>query len=182
MIKKLLLSIGLATISLFANAQTADRYLAGSLTTPGGLIQGAGTNVFLLSTNGCNVHSVQVSGSQAGIITLYDASNTNAPFYGLFSTNRSYWTTVTTNTSTFTNIYVSPLTGTTNIFTNYAAQYTFYQTNAIATNLLPVVYALAFSANVASIQMPLNLTFAQGVVINTTTNVNYVIGYTPNSP
>lgn len=179
MIKKLFLSIGLAFGVLSANAQTpTDLYLNGSLTTPGGAVAAnSTTNVFLLSTNRANVHTILLSSTATGVATFYDSDNTNAPFFGINYTNNTYWTTASYPTN-YVTTYISGLTGTTNVFTNQGT-FTYFVTNTANTNALNAAYGAAWGANIAFSANNLNLTFARGITIKTSTNVNYVIGYTP---
>lgn len=179
MIKKLVLTVGLAVVScLSLKAQVpTDQYLAGSITTPTGGISNLNSWVTLITTNRANVHSIQLSSTATGLVKLYDCDNTNSPFLGVNFTNNTYWTRASYQTNLVTT-NISGLTGTTNIFTNQGV-FTYFVTNNPATNLLNVQYAASFGANIAFINPNLNLTFARGITLETTTNVNYSIGYTP---
>lgn len=175
--KKILLILSLASICLFSKAQIQDAYLSGTATCPAGTLSSGGTNTFLITTNRALVHSVQVSSAATGVMQLWDADNTNAPFYGVNYTNNTYWTRASYATNLVAT-YISPLTGTTNVFTN-SGIFTYFVTNSPGTNPLPTAFASAFTANIGNVSSGLNLVFARGIVLTTTTNVNYSIGYTP---
>ena len=178
MIKNLFLSIGFASaIAFSSDAQFADTYLAGTATCPSGALSGGGTNVFILTTNRAIVHSIQLSSTVTGIANFYDCDITNPPIYGVNYTNNTYWTRASYPTNLVTT-YISPLTGTTNIFTN-SGTFTYFVTNAPNTNNLPIQYSAPFAANLPYFQTGLNLVFARGIVMTTGTNVNYAIGFTP---
>ena len=178
MIKKLLLTlaVGLSIVCASKAQVPADQILAGTLTTPAGVSNNL-TWIFSITTNRANVHAIQLSSAATGIVQFYDSNNTNAPFLGINYTNNTYWTQQSYTTN-LVSTYISPLTGTTNVFTN-SGVYTYYVTNSPGTNALPTKWAAAFTANVPSIQNGLNLTFANGITMRTTTNVNYSIWYTP---
>lgn len=174
--KKLLLSIGLASICLASKAQVIDTYLSGSLVTPNGALAGT-TNVFLLTTNRAQVHSIQLLSAASGTALFYDSDNTNAPFFGLAYTNAPYVSFSVYPTNYVSSNY-STLTLTTNWFTNVGV-YTLAVTNIANTNYLNPAYGVAWTANVAQNIQGLNLVFARGITMRTGTNVNYIIGYTP---
>lgn len=176
--KKLFITIGLVCfVGLTSKGQAAiDQVLAGTLTTPGGALSGT-TNVFQITTNRATVHRIQLSSSATGIIQMYDSDNTNAPFFGMFTTNDTYWTRSSYPTN-YVTTYISGLTGTTNVMTN-SGVWTYFVTNAPNTNQMNASYAAPFTANIAFLDQNLNMTFARGITIRTTTNVNYSIWYTP---
>lgn len=176
--KKIFLSIGLAVITFGLQAQIIDTYISGSLTTPGGAL-GANTttNMFLLTTNRAQVHTIQLLSAASGSALFYDSDNTNAPFYGFEYTNAPYVSFTVYPTNYVTSNY-STLTLTTNFFTN-AGVFTLASTNIANTNVLNPAYGIAWTANVAQNITGLNLVFSRGITMRTTTNINYIIGYTP---
>lgn len=174
--KKLLLLCLSSVCLLSSKAQIADVYLTGSVTTPAGALSGT-TNVVLLTTNRAQVHSIQLLSTAAGTATFYDSDNTNAPFFGICYTNDTYWTRASYATN-YVTTYVSPLTGTTNVFTN-AGTWTYFVTNAANTNYLNAAFGSAWAANIPFTANNLNLMFSRGVTMRTSTNVSWIIGYTP---
>ncbi len=175
--KKIILSLGLVVVSaLSVNAQMPiDSYISASLTTPGGALSGT-TNVFLLTTNRVQLHTIQLLSTASGSALFYDSDNTNAPFYGLAYTNAPYVSFTVYPTNYVTSNY-STLTLTTNFLTN-AGVYTLQVTNAANTNYLNPAYGIAWSANLAQQISGLNLVFARGITMRTTTNVNIILGGT----
>ena len=168
--KKFILSLTLGVLSV-VSAQAG--IISGTLTTPGGIFQGAGTNVFLISTNRANIYQIQLSSTASGTFSIFDADNTNAPFLGIYYTNAPYISRASFNTNSVTSMVGQ--NGITNWYTNNY-QWVYNVTNAANTNLLSPIAAAAFGANIPVV-LTVDALCARGIVINTTTNVNYIILY-----
>lgn len=175
--KKLILSFVLSAVCVVSvEAQIADVYLTGSITTPAGALSGT-TNVVQITTNRAQVHSIQLVSAAAGSATFYDSDNTNAPFFGIFGTNDIYWTRASSNIN-YVTTNISGLTGTTNIWTNVGV-FTYFVTNAANTNALNPAFGSAWAAAVPFTMNNLSLMFSRGITMRTSTNVSWIIGYTP---
>ena len=135
---------------------------------------------FSVSSNNITIQSVSVlTPLGSGSVSFYDVGTTNPPFYGtnvMYYTNASYVSYANGPTNLVTSFV--GYNGYTNYYTNVGT-FTYFTTNAAATNALPYqgIFAL-MSGVVGTYNNPMS--FQQGAVAIATTNATLIIYYTPN--
>lgn len=160
--KKILAIIVLGLMITSSHALT----LATNITSTAG-------GVFLLSTNGMSMASIELSAQYPATIQLFDCDTLADPYYGTNYVNAA-WNGRTTYTTNFVTSFVG-YNGYTNWYTN-AGLWTLTVTNAAKTNALPATAAFTVSGGNYAIYNT-DAIFARGVVALVNTNVNVVINY-----
>lgn len=128
-------------------------------------------------TNNVTVQGVSfLTPAGTGLVSLYDASTTNAPIYGT-----NYVTSSFISRASYMTNYVTSFVGYngyTNWYTNNGV-WTYNVTNAAATNALsPQSVYPVISGVISTYNSPVSI--QQGLSLVATTNVTAFISYTPN--
>lgn len=159
--KKILAILGLM-LAIKASALTLSTNITSSV-----------NGVFLLSTNGMSVYSVEITGAYPANVVLYDMDSIAAPYYGTNYTT-SAWTGRTSSLVTNATSFVG-YNGYTNWYTNITMQIS-SQANAAATNNLPPMGSFAVSGGSYAVYNT-DIMLSRGLCVLVNTNVSLVINY-----
>jgi len=158
--KKLLLIATLLTS--FCAAQAAQ------------IVVNATTNgTYFLTTNRASVYSVTVISQYPAVISMYDADTLSAPIFGTNYTNLAWISRTYSNGPVVCNFV--GYNGVTNWYTN-AGIFTYTNTTAASTNVLPIMAAFAVGGGFAE-TYPVDALFTRGITATITTNASMIINY-----